>query len=383
MSMIERFMIDIPQADIEDLHRRLDATRWPDRETVDDWSQGVPLARIKALCDYWRTGHDWRRCEARLNDIGNYRTEIDGLPIHFLHVRSPNPDALPLLITHGWPGSVIEFLKVIGPLTDPARHGADARDSFHLVIPSLPGFGFSGRPTRTGWGIPRIAEAWVELMNRLGYQDRWVAQGGDWGTAIATQLGIIAPKGLEAIHLNLLFAVPDVENRANWSEEEKAAAKQSEKFDKDGVGYSRLQQTRPQTLGYGLADSPAGQAAWIYEKFYEWTDCQGAPENVLSQDEMLDNISLYWLTDTGASSARLYWESLSYFRGGFSVDVPTGASIFPREIIKTPRRWAERNYRNIIYWNELDRGGHFAAFEQPALYIEEVRACFRPYRSRA
>jgi pimeloyl-ACP methyl ester carboxylesterase len=339
----------------------------------------VPLAKIQALCAHWLNGYDWRRCEAMLNGFGQYRTEIDGLGIHFLHIRSPEPNAVPLLMTHGWPGSVIEFHKVIGPLTDPAAHGGDAKDAFHLVLPSLPGYGFSDKPSSTGWGVRRIANAWVTLMQRLGYE-RFVAQGGDWGAAVTTALGVMHPPELQAIHVNMPIAFPDPAEMAEWTPQEAEAAAAFQKFAAEETGYSTQQRTRPQTLGYGLADSPSAQAAWIYEKFYAWTDNKGAPEDALTPDEMLDNIMLYWLPAAGGSSARLYRESMgSAFRPG-ATDVPTGISIFPKEITRPSRRWAEKTYGNIVYWNELDRGGHFAAFEQPKLFVDEVRACFRQFR---
>jgi len=377
MARIEPFTIDIPQAEIDDLKCRLARTRWPERETVDDWSQGAPLAKVKALCAYWRDHYDWRRIEARLNALGQYRTELDGLPIHFMHIRSPEPDALPLLMTHGWPGSVIEFLKVIGPLTDPVAHGGKASNAFHLVLPSLPGYGFSGKPTDTGWTVQRIARAWALLMERLGYE-RYVAQGGDWGAAVTTALGASAPKGLAAIHLNMVVAFPG-RSESDCTDEDKARQDHYLRYRKKEMGYYIQQMTRPQTLGYGLADSPSGQAAWIYEKFHAWTDAGREPETMFSLDEMLDNISLYWLTGTATSSSRLYWESGRDFKS-VEIEIPTGCSLFPKDIIRPSRRWAERSFRNIVHWNELDRGGHFAAFEQPDLFAEEVRACFRQFR---
>lgn len=378
MGNIELFTLRCSDEDLAELRRRLKATRWPEPETVDDWSQGAPLAKVQELCAYWRDSYDWRRCEAMLNGFGQYRTEIDGLGIHFIHIRSPAPDALPLIMTHGWPGSVIEFHKVIRPLTDPAAFGGDPRDAFHLVLPSLPGFGFSDKPRRHGWTVERIAAAWTTLMKRLGY-DRFVAQGGDWGATVATALAHLAPPELIAIHLNMPIAFPDSAEAADWTPEEAAVAAEMQRFQHEETGYSAIQRTRPQTLGYGLTDSPAGQAAWIYEKYHAWSDCGGDPADVLSFDEMLDNIMLYWLPAAGASSARLYWESMSAFHPGMT-NVPTGCSIFPREVMRPSRRWLERTYRNIVYWNMLDRGGHFAAFEQPELFIEEVRACFRQFR---
>lgn len=371
------FHLDVPQQTLDDLRDRLARTRWPERETVSGWEQGVPLDHARALVDYWQNGYDWRRCEAALNAVGQFTTRIDGLTLHFLHRRSPHPDALPLIITHGWPGSVIEFMKVIGPLTDPVAHGGKAEDAFHVVCPSLPGYGFSERPEQ-GWPVPRIAAAWITLMKRLGY-DRFVAQGGDWGSAVTTAIGASGDPAVAGIHLNMLVVRPTSEDMANATAQEKASLESLQRYMQDGNGYSQQQATRPQTLGYGLVDSPVGQAMWIYEKFREWSDCDGEPENALSRDEMLDDIMLYWLTGTGASSARLYWESFRAF-GSEKVTVPTGYSLFPKEIFRASRRWAERQYPDIIHWNELDRGGHFAAFEQPELFVQEVRAAFRPLR---
>lgn len=375
---ITPFTLAIPQADLDDLQARLARTRWPERETVDGWQQGVPLTAARALVDHWQHRYDWRRCEATLNAIGQFTTTIDGLNVHFLHRRSPEPNALPIVITHGWPGSVIEFLKVIGPLTDPVAHGGRAEDAFHVVCPSLPGYGFSERPAE-GWPVPRIARAWITLMKRLGY-NRFVAQGGDWGSAVTTAIGASGDPAVVGIHLNMVTARPTPEDIANATPEEKASIESLQRYMKDGNGYSQQQASRPQTLGYGLVDSPVGQAMWIYEKFLEWTDCDGEPERALTRDEMLDDIMLYWLTGTGASSARLYWESFGSF-GGDKVTVPTGCSIFPKEIFRASRRWAERQYTNIIHWNELEHGGHFAAFEQPELFVEEIRATFRDLRS--
>jgi pimeloyl-ACP methyl ester carboxylesterase len=371
------FILDVPQRDLDDLQSRLARTRWPERETVDGWRQGVPLAAARALVEHWRHRYDWRRCEAALNAVGQFTTQIDGLKLHFLHRRSPEPDALPIVITHGWPGSVIEFMKVIGPLTDPVAHGGRAEDAFDVVCPSLPGYGFSERPSE-GWPVPRVAKAWIALMRRLGY-DRFVAQGGDWGSAVTTAIGASGDPAVAGIHLNMVVARPTPEDLASATQAEQAALASLQTYMQDGNGYSQQQATRPQTLGYGLVDSPVGQAMWIYEKFREWTDCDGIPENALTRDEMLDDIMLYWLTGTGASSARLYWESFRAF-GTDQVTVPTGCSIFPKELFRASRRWAERQYPNIVYWNELDRGGHFAAFEQPATFVDEVRATFRGLR---
>ncbi len=371
---VDPFTLEVPESQLDDLRRRLDAVRWPDPELVDDWSQGAPLANVWALIQHWRVAYDWRRCEQMLNGLGQYRTQIDGVDIHFLHVRSPNPDALPIILSHGWPGSVIEFLKTVGPLSDPAAHGGRAADAFHIVVPSLPGYGFSGKPRETGWTVQRIARAWHTLMNRLGY-DRYVAQGGDWGAAITTAMGVQRPEGLIAIHLNLPFVLPATIGE-ELSAEEGAMLEALAHYKRWGAGYSTQQSTRPQTLGYALADSPVGQAAWIYEKFQAWSDCEGVPENILTQDEMLDNIMMYWLSNTGTSAARLYWESFYGAFGATDVHIPTGCSIFPKDIYRAPKSWADRCLHNLIYWNELDRGGHFAAFEQPELFVNELRNCF-------
>jgi pimeloyl-ACP methyl ester carboxylesterase len=352
---------------------------------VEDWSQGAPLAYLRDLCRHWAEEYDWRATEARLNALPQFRTVIDGLGIHFLHVRSPHPDALPLVITHGWPGSIVEFLKVIGPLTDPAANGGDAADAFHVVCPSLPGFGFSDKPTRTGWGIERIAAAWSELMARLGYE-RYGAQGSDWGTSISALIGQRDPSNVVGIHLTPPLAPPDPATLHDLTERERAALASLEHAAEWESGYSREQATRPQTIGYALVDSPAALAAWIVEKFWAWTDCEGHPENVFTRDELLDNLMLYWLPRTGASSARLYWESIrqvdAWISGASSdtITVPTGCSIFPKELQRPSRRWAEKRFPDVRYWNEPARGGHFAAFEQPELFVEEVRAFFRLVR---
>ena len=372
------FVLAVPQSALDDLQLRLERTRWPDKETVDDWSQGAPLKKVEALCAYWRQSYDWRRGEARLNALGQFKTSIDGLGIHFLHVRSPHASALPLITTHGWPGSVIEFAKAIGPLTDPVAHGGKAEDAFHVVAPSLPGFGFSDKPAATGWGAPRIAGAWVELMARLGY-DRWVAQGGDWGAAVTTVIGAIRPPGCAAIHVNMPLVFPDAEQLSDVTTAEQASMAAMAHYQEKDSGYAKQQATRPQSLGYGLADSPAGQAAWIYEKLMAWTDNAGAPEDVLGLDEILDNIMLYWLPGAATSSARLYWESFGAF-ASVNLEIAAGASIFPKEIFRPSRRWAEKRWSNIIHWNELDRGGHFAAWEQPDIFVRELRDCFRKVR---
>jgi len=378
--LITPFRIDIPEADLEDLRLRLRLTRWPEPETVDDWSQGVPLTYVRELCDYWLEHYDWRACETSLNRFPQFRTEIDGVDIHFLHVNSPEPDAVPLVMTHGWPGSVVEFRKVIGPLTDPVAHGGEADDAFHLVCPSLPGYGFSGKPARPGWGVAHIADAWDELMTRLGYA-RYGAQGGDWGSGVTAALGIRHPDHVSGIHLNMVTVRADPAAMDDLTEREKAAIAAFQHYWDVDSGYSKEQSTRPQTVGYGLVDSPAGLCAWILEKFWSWTDCDGDPANALTRDEMLDNIMLYWLPGTGASSARLYWESFGKgLAGAGTVGVPVGCSVFPKEIFRPSRRWAEKGYPDLRYWGEPPRGGHFAAFEQPELFVQEVRAAFRSFR---
>jgi epoxide hydrolase len=379
------FRIEIPEADLRDLRERLERTRWPEAETVDDWSQGVPLAYLRDLCRYWATGYDWRATEARLNALPQFRTEIDGLGIHFLHVRSPHPDALPLVVTNGWPGSIVEYLKVIGPLTDPTAHGGDAADAFHLVGPTLPGYGFSDKPARRGWNVQRIAGAWIQLMARLGYR-RYGATGSDWGTSITASIGQQDPERVAGIHLVPPLAPPDPETFDDLTESERAALAALEESAEWDSGYSQEHATRPQTIGYALVDSPVGLCAWIVEKFRAWTDCDGHPENVLTRDELLDNLMLYWLPGAGASSARLYWESIRQVnqwisgRSSDTVAAPAGCSIFPKELQRPSRRWAAKRFTDIRYWNEPDRGGHFAALEQPELFVNEVRSFFRLVR---
>jgi pimeloyl-ACP methyl ester carboxylesterase len=364
--VISPFELRVPEADLDDLRERLRRTRWAERQTVDDWSQGVPLDYLRELCAYWADEYDWRATEERLNRLGQFRTELNGLGIHFLHVRSSRPDALPLVLTHGWPGSVIEFGKVIEPL----------REDFHLVIPSLPGYGFSDKPVRTGWGIDSIADAWRQLMARLGYE-RYGAAGSDWGTSITTLLGQQDPEHVVGIHLVPPLAAPDPATLGELTDAERASLADLEAGQKTGDGYSAEQSTRPQTIGYALVDSPVALCAWIVEKFHAWTD--GDP---LNPDDLLDNLMLYWLPATGASAARLYWESFARVKGWFTeeipevVRVPAGCSIFPKENPRASRRWAERRFADIRHWNELDRGGHFAAFEQPELFTSELRTFF-------
>lgn len=380
---IEPFHLSIPEAQLVDLRDRLARTRWPERETVQDTSQGPPLRKVQALCEYWRDRYDWRRCEAMLNGFGQFRTTIDGLGIHFLHIRSPEPDAMPLILTHGWPGSVLEFAKVIGPLTNPAVHGGDPRNAFHLVVPSLSGFGFSDKPAETGWGVPRIADAWITLMDRLGHA-RWGAQGGDWGGGVTTTIGRKAPAGCVGIHLNFVMYQPTQEEVAEADPHEQAMITSAKYYEDVLSGYAKEQSTRPQTIGYSLSDSPAGLASWIYAMFQDISESGGNPEAVLSLDEMLDDIMLYWLPNTGASSARLYWEAKASMTGlppSSPLQVPTAISMFPGEIIRISRRWADRRFGNLIRFNELKAGGHFAAMEQPAAFVEELRASFGKVRA--
>lgn len=368
------FGIEIDDDAVADLRGRLQRTRWPEAETVDDWSQGVPLRFLQELCEYWRDGYDFAAARERLNTYPHFRVEVGGLNIHFVHARSPHPDALPLLITHGWPGSVAEFHKVIGPLTDPAAHGGDPADAFHVVCPSLPGYGFSDKPDRRGWGVDRIAAAWAELMSTLGY-GRYGAQGGDWGARVTDYLARRDEEHLVGIHLTSPFAL--MKDPVTEAEEQALATLAS--FERLETGYSKQQGTRPQTLAYGLTDSPAEQCAWIIEKFRAWTDCDGDPWSIFTRDELLDNIMLYWLPAAGGSSARLYWESF-LDKDLDPVHVPTGCSIFPKEIRRLSRRWAEQRFTDIRYWKEMPRGGHFAALEQPDLFVAELRDFFRLVR---
>ena len=390
---IRPFRVDVPENELFELRRRIAATRWPDKENVSDRSQGVQLAKLQALVRYWGTGYDWRRAEARLNAVPQFVTTIDEVEIHFVHVRSPHPDAMPLIMTHGWPGSVFELLNVIGPLTDPPAHGGRAEDAFDIVIPSMPGYGFSGKPTAPGWGPERIARAWAVLMERLGYR-RYVAQGGDWGSVVANAQARQAPPGLLGIHLNMPATIPPevataLRNGdpapAGLSREEKIAYEGMDALYKSGSGYALMMVTRPQTVGYSLADSPVGLAAWFYDKFADWTYSGGEPERSLSKDEMLDDITLYWLTNTATSGARLYWEnSKNNFNAveqkTAEVSIPVAITVFPGEIYRAPRSWAERAYPNLAYFNEVDRGGHFAAWEEPQLFASELRAAFKSLR---
>ncbi len=366
--------IDIEGDVLDDLKQRLGNARWPEKEVVDDWSQGIPLAYAQELAQYWEYQYDWKRWEVQLNHWNPCSTVIDGQEIFFLHVQSPHPDALPMIMTHGWPGSIVEFHKVIDPLTQPD----DPAQAFHLVIPCLPGYGFSGKPTTPGTSAEAIGVLWGKLMARLGY-DRYVAQGGDWGALVTQCMGISETEHCAGIHINMPICPPGEEDLADLTEFEQAALAGMEHYSQWDSGYSKQQSTRPQTLGYGLADSPVGQMCWIVEKFWSWMDCDGHPENVLSKDELLDNVMMYWVTNSGASSARLYWESFNKPNLD-PIHLPVGASIFPKEIFRCSRRWAEKRFSNLIHFNTLDKGGHFAAFEQPTVFVQELRHCFAQLR---
>ncbi len=379
---IRPFHIDVAQPVLDDLRARLRNTRWPEAELAGGWQQGVPLAWLQDICRYWADSYDWPQRQALLNRHPQFITEIDGLDIHFLQVRSPHAGAMSLLLTHGWPGSVVEFQKVIGPLTDPTAFGGDAADAFHVVCPSLPGFGFSAKPQATGWGVDRIAAAWATLMQRLGH-GRYAAQGGDWGAAVTSALGALDPAHCLGIHITLAMgAGPPAGNTGDAPTSDELHALQRAKFYRDwDAGYSKQQATRPQTLGYALTDSPAGQAAWILEKFWAWTDCDGDPENILHRDELLDNLMLYWVTASAASSARLYWERFGAGkRAAKAVTIPTGVAVYPKEIVPPVRRWMEAGYTDIRHWQVMPKGGHFAAFEQPALFVDNLRTYFRLLR---
>jgi len=378
-ALVRPFTVSIPDSEIDDLKQRLARTRWPDPETVGDWSQGVRVENARSLVGYWERGYDWRRFESELNRFPQFLTEIDGLDIHFIHVRSKNPHAMPLILTHGWPSSIVDFLKLIGPLTDPVSFGGDAADSFDVVVPSLPGFGFSGKPTQTGWTVSRIASAWVELMKRLGYT-RWAAQGGDWGAVVTTALGAMQPEGLAGIHLNTQFAFP-AQIPGTLSPEQRYAVQTLALYTGDLGGANHLQGTKPETAGFALADSPAGQAAWIYDKFQSKTDNHGLAEDALSIDDMLDAISLYWFTNSAASSGRIYWENKSTTVAGPKLTLPVAVTVFPRDIPRLPRSWIEDTYSNLIHYGEADKGGHFAALEQPEILVSEIRTGLRTLRS--
>jgi pimeloyl-ACP methyl ester carboxylesterase len=390
---IRPFHVNVPQSQLDDLRKRISETRWPDKETVNDSSQGIQLAQVQELVRYWGTDYNWRRAEAQLNSLPEFITTIDGVEIQFIHVRSRHPNALPVVLTHGWPGSTFEFIKSIGPLTDPTAYGGRAEDAFDVVIPSIPGYGFSGKPTDLGWGPDRTARAWDTLMKRLGYE-HYVSQGGDHGSVISDALARQAPTGLRAIHLNMPATVPGELSRAINSGDpapsdlktpEREAFQSLSTFFGRNAAYGAMMVTRPQTIGYSLSDSPAGLAAWMYEKFAQWSDSDGVPERVLSKDEMLDDITLYWLTNTGASSSRFYWENNN---NNFSADaqktkdikIPVAISVFPKEIYKAPESWSKRAYPTLYYYNQVAKGGHFAAWEQPQLFAEELRAAFKSVR---
>lgn len=372
------FEIAIDDAVLSDLKHRLDNTRWPEAETVDDWTQGLPLDYAKTLVQYWANEYDWRAREARLNRFPQFKMNIDGLDIHFYHVRSPEPNARPLIMTHGWPGSVVEFQNVIGPLTDPVAHGGRAEDAFHLVCPSLPGYGFSDKPSRSGCNVKAIADMWNKLMLGLGY-DKYYAQGGDWGSMVTTRIAVQHPDTCLGVHVNMAVVIPDPATLDNMEPMEQAAMDSMSYYNDWDSGYSSIQSTRPQTLGYGLADSPVAQLCWIVEKFHSWSDHNGHPEDVFDRDEMLDNVMLYWLNNTGASSARLYWESFKDV-DMTSPTIPVAVSIFPKEIFLASKRWCEAHFDQLSYWNGLDKGGHFAAFERSETFIEEVRKGFNSMR---
>ncbi len=389
---IRPFQIEVAQEDLDDLRRRIAETRWPSKELVDDRSQGVQLATVKELARYWATDYDFARVEARLNALPQFTTEIDGVDIHFIHVRSSHDDALPLIMTHGWPGSVMELLETVGPLTDPTAHGGRAEDAFHLVLPSLPGYGFSGEPAELGWNVGRVAGAWAELMRRLGYT-HYVAQGGDVGAAVTDAMGRQAPEGLLGIHMNLLVTVLGAPMAAE-SEDERAASEALATFRASGFGYFLEQATRPQTIGYALLDSPVALAAWLLDhdtdSYYKIARAfvDGQPSGGLTRENILDNITLYWLTGTGASAARSYWEDGQALAAAAAagqappdVSLPVAFTTFPGEIWRSPRSWVETSYPNVVYFNEADRGGHFAAWEEPELFAKEVRAAFESLRS--
>lgn len=390
---IRPFNFHVPQEQLDDLRRRIAETRWPDKETVTDDSQGIQLARVQDLVHYWGTDYDWRKAEAQLNALPQFITKIDGVDIQFIHVKSKNPNALPLLLTHGWPGSMFEFIKTIGPLTDPTAYGGRAEDAFDVIIPSIPGHGFSGKPTELGWGPERTARAWDVLVKRLGYT-RYVSQGGDHGSVISDALARQAPKGLLAIHLNMPATIPGNLVKAinsgdpaptDLSTPERDAFQSLSTFFGRNAAYGAMMVTRPQTIGFPLSDSPSGLAAWIYEKFAQWSDSDGVPERVLSRDEMLNDITLYWLTNTGASASRFYWENNN---NNFSAEaqktrdikIPVGISVFPKEIYRAPESWSKQAYPTLYYYHQAEKGGHFAAWEQPQLFAEELRAAFKSVR---
>jgi pimeloyl-ACP methyl ester carboxylesterase len=381
-AQVRPFRIAIPESHLRDLRERLARTRWPDELPGAGWRYGVPLGYLKELCEYWRTSYPWRTHEARLNNFPQFTTSIDGETIHFLHVRSPEPAAMPLILTHGWPGSFVEFVDLISPLSDPRGHGGDPRDAFHLVIPSIPGFGFSGPTHDRGWNNRRVARAWIELMSRLGYQ-RYGVHGGDWGSGVSRDIGVSVPRSVTGVHLSTLFTPPPPGDKVELSDAERKRLQTGADFRADGVGFAAIQSTRPQTLAYALVDSPVGQLAWIVEKFKEWSDSTDLPEDAIQRDRILTNVSIYWFTGTAGSSARLYYETARAGTGWSArvvkSDVPTGVAVFPREIAPAIRSYAEAT-NNIVHWSEFNRGGHFAAMEEPDLLVQDLRAFFRDLR---
>lgn len=380
---VTAFPIHIPDADLNDLADRLDRVRWPDPGTITDGRQGPALPVVRRLVEHWRDRYDWRSTEAMLNGWGSSRTVIDGLGIHFLHIRSPHANAAPLLLTHGWPGSVLEFRDLIAPLTDPPSHGGDAADAFHLVIPALPGFGFSDKPTEPGWGVGRTAAAWGQLMQRLGYGDRWMAQGGDWGAAVTTALAHMRTSGLIGIHLNMVMFQPTREEMADATPDEQRMLADAHRYDREFSAYMKLQCTRPQSIAFSLADSPVGLASWIYALFQDVSDSDCEPERVISLDHLIDDVMLYWLPNSGPSSARFYWESAQEMAQGMPfgpIPLPAGVSMFPGEQVRLSRRWAETRFANLRFFAEADRGGHFAAMENPQTLVEHIRSTFRGIR---
>jgi epoxide hydrolase len=380
--VITPFTAAIPESALQDLKERLARTRWPDPETTAGWEQGIPLHYTRELAAYWAQDYDWRRCESKLNSWPQFTTNIDGIDIHFIHRRSPREDALPLILSHGWPDTVMGFYKIIDVLADPAAHGGRAEDAFHVVVPSLPGYGFSSKPGSPGTSVEKIGQMWGQLMARLGYES-YVAHGGDWGSIITQAVGQTETQHCAGIHITLPVVAPDPATLEDLTPQEVSAMEAMAFYNDWDSGYSGQQSTRPQTLGYGLADSAVGQMAWIVEKFYSWTDCERDgikhPEHALSKDEMLDNVMFYWLNNAAASSARLYWESFNNL-GTAAIDIPVGCSIFPREIMRCSRRWAQRRFSQLNFWSEPEQGGHFAALEQPDLLVRDIRDCFRPLR---
>jgi pimeloyl-ACP methyl ester carboxylesterase len=381
------FRVEIPQSELDELRGRIGTTRWPDEMPGVGWARGIPLAYVKELAEYWRTEYDWRATEAKLNQYPQYLTEIDGVQVHFIHVRSAEPDATPIILTHGWPGSVLEFLDLIGPLTDPVAHGGDASDAFHVVIPSIPGFGFSGPTGQTGWNVTRVAEAWTKLMSQLGYS-RYVAQGSDWGKVISLRTGLADPEHVAGVHINMLVTFPpDQESIATLDEADMARLGHGAHFAEDGIGWQKIQSTRPQTLAYGLTDSPVGQLAWIAEKFYEWTGAVDSPEEVVSRDTILDAVTLYWLTATAGSSAQIYYETtpttqdfFATWGGPWPLAMPVAVAVFPDDATRPIRSWGEKVLPTLTQWTDHPAGGHFAALEQPALLVDDIRRFVRTLR---